>query len=237
MAWREPLMPLISLTVPIFFLAVVGLAFNDSRDSGEFTGDARFTIAAYMMPVFVGMAISLIALFCLPLPFVRDRESHWLRRVSTTPAPPSWLLGAQTVVNAVLALLAAAVLVFGGFVLLDVAAPASPGGYALAVLLLITALFALGLLVTAVAPTTGFAEGLGWGLYLPLLLLGGGIGLQRASMGSVLGAISDATPLMAAAQAMRDATLGSFPSASSLLVLAGWTVICGPLAVRFFRWE
>jgi hypothetical protein len=26
-------------------------------------------------------------------------------------------------------------------------------------------------------------------------------------------------------------------SASSLLGLAGWTVVCGLLAVRFFRWE
>jgi len=30
---------------------------------------------------------------------------------------------------------------------------------------------------------------------------------------------------------------GTYPSAQSLLILAGWTVLFGFLAVRFFRWE
>lgn len=239
MARREPLLPVLSLAVPAFFLVVAGVATSMSGPSGasDFTGDPRYTLSAYLMPIFVGMAVSMIALFCLPQPFVRDRESHWLRRVSTTPAPPSWLLGAQTTVNAVLAVLAVVVLTLGGVVLLDVPAPAHLGGFVLAALLLITAMFAVGLLITAVAPSTGVAEGLGWTIYLPLLFLGGGMGLQRETMGDVLGSISDYTPLMAAGQAMRDAMVGTPPAASSLLVLAAWTVACGLAAVRFFRWE
>jgi hypothetical protein len=30
---------------------------------------------------------------------------------------------------------------------------------------------------------------------------------------------------------------GAFPSAQLLLVLAGWTLVFGFLAIRFFRWE
>lgn len=238
MAWREPLMPLLCLAVPIFNLVVIGIAFNsDPAGGADFTGDARFTTAAYLMPVYIGMAVTMIASFCLPQPFVRDRESHWLRRISTTPAPPSWLLAALTVVYVVLALLAVATFTLGCVVFLDLAAPAHLGGYALAALLLITALFALGLLITAVAPTEGVAVGLGWALFMPLLFLGGGLGISRENMGSVLGTISDYTPLMAAGQAMRDAILGTFPAASPLLVLVGWTVICGAAAIRLFRWE
>jgi ABC-2 type transport system permease protein len=239
MAWREPLVPILSMALPIFFLAVIAImpGGDNAAEDAAFTGDARFTTRAYLLPVSIGMAVLLIALICLPLPFVRDRESHWLRRISTTPAPRSWLLSAQTVVNAVLAVVAVAVLTIGVVVLLDVAAPAAPAWYALAALLLITALFAVGLLIAAVAPTTGVAEGLGWGLYLPLLFLGGGMGLQRGNMGPVLGAISDYTPLMAASQAMRDAMLGTMPSAGDLLVLLAWTVVGGLAAVRFFRWE
>jgi ABC-2 type transport system permease protein len=238
MAWREPLMPLISLAVPILFLVVVGVvpAFKDTPGPAEFTGDARLSISAYLMPLFICMAVSMIALFCLPQPFVRDRENRWLRRISTTPAPPSWLLGAQTVASTALALLAVTVLTIGGVVVLGVPTPAHLGGYVLAALLLITALFAVGLLITAIAPTAGVAEGVGWALYMPLLVFGG-IFVSRANMGVVLRTISDYTPLMAASQAMRDAVLGTFPAASTLLVLAGWTAVCGVAAVRFFRWE
>lgn len=151
--------------------------------------------------------------------------------------PPSWLLGAQTTVNGVLAVLAVVVLTLGGVVFLDVPAPADLGGFLLATLLLLTSMFAVGLLITAVAPSTGVAEGLGWAIYLPLLFLGGGMGLQRETMGEVLGRISDYTPLMAAGQAMRAAMVGTAPPPSTLLVLAVWTVVCGLAAVRFFRWE
>jgi hypothetical protein len=41
----------------------------------------------------------------------------------------------------------------------------------------------------------------------------------------------------AAVHALRDSMLGTFPSAQLLLVLAGWAVVFGVLAVRFFRWE
>jgi ABC-2 type transport system permease protein len=198
--------------------------------------DPRFTVSAYLMPMWIALAVSLIALFCLPVPFVRDRESHWLRRISTTPAPPSWLLGAHTVVNLVLALLAVAVLTIGGGAFLGMAAPDQLAGYVVAALLLVTAMFAVGLLVNAVAPTPGVAAGLGNAVYI-LLLFFGGLWIQRQDMAPALRAISDFTPLMAAGQALRGAMIGIFPTASQLLVLVGWTVVCGAAAIRFFRWE
>lgn len=49
--------------------------------------------------------------------------------------------------------------------------------------------------------------------------------------------IGDWTPSGAAVHALQDSMLGTFPSAQLLLVLAGWAVMFGFLAVRFFRWE
>ena len=45
------------------------------------------------------------------------------------------------------------------------------------------------------------------------------------------------TPLGAAVEALQRAMQSGFPPASSLLVLAAYTVIFGALAVRFFKWE
>ena len=232
MARREPLLPLLGLFLPVFLLVVFGTvpAFESPA------ADPRFTVAGYYMPLWICLAITMIALFCLPQPFVRDRENRWLRRISTTPAPPSWLLGAQTVVNAVLALLAVAVLTLGSVAFFGMTAPAQPVGYLLAALLLTTAMFAVGLLVTAVAPTAGAVAALGMAVFHPLLFFSG-LYVPREVLPAALRTVGDYVPLGAASEAMRDALVGTFPSATDLLVLVGWTVFCGLLAVRFFRWE
>lgn len=56
-------------------------------------------------------------------------------------------------------------------------------------------------------------------------------------MPPVLQHISEWSPLGASVHALQDSMHGTFPSAQSLLILAGWTVLFGFLAVRFFRWE
>lgn len=233
LTWRDPLLPLLGLGLPVFLLAVSGIV---PAFAGPAFGDTRFTLFGYYLPVWICLSISTISLFCLPTPFVADRESRWLRRVSTTPAPPSWLLGAQLAVNAVLALLAVGVLTLGSIAFFGVRLPAQPAGFALVAVLLITAMFAVGLFVTAVARTAGVVLGLGQALFQPLLFLGG-VWVPREILPEALRAAGDYTPIGAASTAMRDAMLGTLPAATSLLVLAGWTVVFGGAAVRFFRWE
>jgi ABC-2 type transport system permease protein len=233
LTWRDPLLPILGLGLPVFLLCVSGIV---PAFAGPAFGDTRFTLFGYYLPVWICLSISTIALFCLPTPFVTDRESGWLRRVSTTPVPPSWLLGAQLAVNLVLALLAVAVLTVGSMVFFGVRRPAQPAGFALAALLLIAVMFALGLFVTAVARTAGVVLGLGQALFQPLLFLGG-VWVPREILPAGLRTIGGYTPIGAASTAMRDAMLGALPAATSLLVLAGWTVVFGGAAVRSFRWE
>lgn len=232
-AWREPAGLLLGLGMPIFLLVAFGIvpAFKQPH-----FGDARFSTFGYYVPALICLSITMIALYCLPPPFVSDRDNHWLRRISTTPVPPAWLLGAQTAVSAVLAVLAVAVLTLGSVAFFGVAAPAQPAGFLLAVLLLITAMFAVGLLLIAVARTSSAAEGLAMALWLPLLFFSGFF-VPLEVMPTAVRTISDYTPLGAASAAMRDAMLGTFPTTTSLLVLAAWTVVCGLAAVRFYRWE
>jgi ABC-2 type transport system permease protein len=64
-----------------------------------------------------------------------------------------------------------------------------------------------------------------------------GLWLPRALMPPVLLDISNYSPLGPAVQAMQDSMLSGFPSVQPLLVLAGYAVVFGFLAKRFFRWE
>ena len=53
----------------------------------------------------------------------------------------------------------------------------------------------------------------------------------------LLGPIGDWTPLGAAFAALQHALQTGFPPARFLLVLAGYALVFGALAVRYFRWE
>ena len=64
-----------------------------------------------------------------------------------------------------------------------------------------------------------------------------GLWLPRALMPGVLQGISDYTALGAAVETIQDSMQGQFPPAVPLLVLAGYAVVFGYLARRFFRWE
>jgi ABC-2 type transport system permease protein len=182
------------------------------------------------------MLLTLIALVSLPIPLVLNREQGWLRRISTTPVHPGWLLAAQACVNLALALMATVVILAGGWLVYGVSLPADPAGFGLAFVLATAALFSLGLLITAVAPSAPVAAVLGTVLLYPLLFLAG-LWAPRDTLSPIFQTVGDYTPLAAAAQAMQSAMSGAFPSPLPLCVMAAWTLVTGLAAVRLFRWE
>ena len=72
--------------------------------------------------------------------------------------------------------------------------------------------------------------------FFPLMFFAG-LWLPRALMPDVLLDISNYTPLGAAVEAIQDSMQTGFPPAAPLLVLAGYALVFGFLARRFFRWE
>jgi ABC-2 type transport system permease protein len=114
--------------------------------------------------------------------------------------------------------------------------PESPGALAAASVLAVAGLFPLGLVIAALAPTSGTGSVIGRAAFLPLMFFAG-LWLPRALMPVVLRDISDYTPVGAAAEALQDAMQGQFPPAAPLLVLTGYALACSLLARRYFRWE
>ena len=69
------------------------------------------------------------------------------------------------------------------------------------------------------------------------MLFFAGVWIPRSIMSDTLLTISDLTPVGSAVQALEDAWYGTTPNALNLLVMAGWAVVVGLLAIRMFRWE
>jgi ABC-2 type transport system permease protein len=144
------------------------------------------------------------------------------------------LLAAQLAINMVLAVAAVLLLILAGKLAFAVPFPQHVPGFIAAFLLGMSSLFALGLLIAAVAPTARAGTALALPLYFLMMFLGG-VYLPRMFLPDFLIRIGEYTP--PGVQALLDAWLGSAPQPLQLVILAAITVAAGVMAARLFRWE
>jgi ABC-2 type transport system permease protein len=191
-------------------------------------------LAAYL-PILMGFSLVMSAVNLLPPSMATYREKGILRRFATTPVPPSWLLGAQATIFAVVGLVVSVLLFVAGLAT-GVAVPRQFAGFVVSLVLIAAASLGLGVLVTAVARTGKAANALSFVLFFPIMFLAG-LWVPRPLMPGWLRTVSDYSPLGAGVRALQDSIAGDWPAWSSLLVLVAWAVVAGGLAVRLFRWE
>jgi ABC-2 type transport system permease protein len=233
LAWRQPSGIIVSIGISLGLLVIFGEIPVFRKTSASLGGLTAFDV---YIPILIAFAIGIIAFTYLPGPLVSYREQGILRRLSTTPAPASWVLGAQLVVQTCLMLISILLLLIVSIVFFGMSVPKNIGGLILAVILAIAALFAIGLTIAAVARTSAAARGIMAAVLYPLLFFSG-LYYPVQLLPGPLQAISHFSPLGAAVQAMQAAINVGFPPAAPLLVLAAYALVFGYLAKRFFRWE
>jgi ABC-2 type transport system permease protein len=190
----------------------------------------------YIAALGVAIVLAILGLTGVPMVIGQYRERGVLRRLAVTPVRPLALLLADLTVWAAAAVLSVALVVAVVRIAFHVPAPAAPGWFILAVLLGIAALFAIGLLAAAVAPTARSAAGLGYLLFFPNMFLAG-VYFPTEEMSATMRQIGNFTPLGSALHAVRDSWMGLEPRPEYLGIMAAWALIAGGLAVRFFRWS
>jgi ABC-2 type transport system permease protein len=231
---REFVGPLITIVLPTALLLIFGMNSSSREPSAELGGQRAIDTVIPSMAVSITLAMA--AFFMLPGVLGSYREKGILRRMRTTPVSPTALLTAQ-VITQLLTALASVVLVFlvGGLGL-HMAAPAHLAGFVLSMVLGLGALYALGLVVAAVATTSRSATGLAMVFFFPSMFFAG-LYLPKEAMPKVLSKIGDLTPLGAFRQSVQDSWAGGGPQALTLLALAGWLVVLAAVAAKAFRWE
>lgn len=232
-AWRVPAGLIMGIAVPVLVLVILGSVPGANKPVTSLGGLSYFSV---YFPILIALALALISLLSLPAHLADYRQQGILRRMSTTPVPPAWMLAAQVIINLALAVVALGILVAAGTAGFGLGAPKAPGGFALALLLTLAAMFAIGLWIAAIARSVNVAMLIGNLLLYPMIFFAG-LWWPREQMAPVVRDIGDWTPLGASVQALEDSMRGAFPATQSLLVLAAWAVVFGVLAVRFFRWE
>jgi ABC-2 type transport system permease protein len=233
LAFRQRIGLILGLGLPVLLLVIFGSLPVFRKPEIALGG---LTYLDIYLPVLVAMTMNNLGVFGLPGVLAGYREGGILRRLSTTPLPPSWVLGVQLLINFCVAAASIVIVVVLGVAAFSLRPPQNPGAFVLSSLLTITALFSLGLWIGAITHTAKAANLIGLCLFYPLLFFAG-LWIPQPLMPAFLRDVSDYTPLGASVQALQSAMQGPFPPASSLLVMAGYALVFGILAVRSFKWE
>jgi ABC-2 type transport system permease protein len=229
--WRDPMSLTIGLLLPTVILIGLG-AVPMLREPAEDMGGQRFI--DYFAPSMIVMAVGTIGLTNLPVVLATYRERGVLRRMRATPVHPAKLLGAQMVVNLGASLAAALLVMLSGRLVYDVPFPQHLLGFTLAFVVGMSAVFALGMLVAAVAPTSRAATGLSTVLFMAAMFFGG-VYLPRFLLPDALARVGDFVP--PGVQSLLDSWNGTAPAVVPLLVMAVTAVAAGAVAARIFKWE
>lgn len=230
---REKWPLLFVFALPLGLLLGFGAQPGSDKPSVDLGGQSG---AGYIAAIGAGIALTALGLQMLPTVLAAYRERGILRRLGVTPVPPAVLLVAQVILNVISAVIVFAVLIGVGNLAFGTPVPKAFPAFLGAAILAMAALFAIGLLIAAVAPTGRGAQGIGLTLFFPSLFFGG-VYIPRETMPSVLRHIGDYTPLGAALKALRDAWLGMEPRPLHLAIMAAYAVVAGTAAARLFRWE
>ena len=227
-----------ALLFPTVLVLGIGFIIPGMRDPIEELPEPWFGLAAVdlMAPVAIATAMASVALVTLPVYIADYRHNGVLRRLSTTPMRPQGVLVAHVVINLVAVVLASLLALVAASLAFGSPMPEQPLLALGAFVLGTAAMFGIGLLIAALAPKGSAASGVGMLIYFPMLLFAG-MWTPGPMMPDSLATIATWTPLGAASQALMTAWFEQDLPAQQLLVMAGYVLVCYPLAARLFRWS
>lgn len=224
------------LIVPIA-LPVLVLVMNGSGTSTEIVGPGAVTaFDRFVLPLALTMIIAVIGIVNMPSFLALYRKSSVLKRLSTTPIGPAQVLAAQVITSAVQATLGIGIALSTAALLFGVTPPHNPIQVAAIVMLGAAAMYSIGIVVAAVAPTANSAVAIGLTLFLVLGATGGLFG-PIADLPGPVAVVGEVLPFGATVTALGSAWAGTPVDIGGLagLVVA---VIAGTVcAIRLFRWS
>jgi ABC-2 type transport system permease protein len=223
------------LVVPIG-LPLLVLVMSAGQAGGAPVVGGRTALELFVLPLVLTIVAATIGIINMPSFLAYYRRTGILRRLAVTPASPAMVLVAQVVVSVVqaavgvTAALAVAVLGFGAALPTDPLAALGTFG------LVMAALYAVGMVVAATAPTPNSAVAIGLVAFFALGALGGLFG-GREALPEPLAAIGELLPFGAAVEALSAVWADAAVEPSHLASLGITTVVGGAVAAVLFRWD
>jgi ABC-2 type transport system permease protein len=233
--WRTPEYAFFSFVLPVVLLLTLGVA-----NRGDTLPGRSIEASTLFVPGIVDLSIVMIAYANLTGRLTFLRADGVLKRVRATPLPPSAYLAGHLVSTLVAALLASAVTMLLGAVVLG-AAPIADGFRVVALVaglvIGIVCFAALALLLSAFIPSGDASGAVTNATFIPVALLSGVFDPSMSLPSWITRAMDllPVKPLAGVLQAGYDPGVRHLPT-GDLAVLAVWAVAAIVAARRWFRW-
>lgn len=222
---------IVPIGLPLLIMVMSAAGASEAVEGSELTG-----LEVYVLPVVFGVVLAFIGVLNMPSFLAYYRRSGILRRLAVTPASPVMVLIAQAIVSLLQAIVgisvafAVAVLAFGARLPADLGAAIGVLGLGMA------AMYGIGMIVAALAPTPNSAVAIGLVSFFALGALGGMFG-GRQALPEALATAGEYLPFGATGEALSAAWLGNALDPIHLVSLAGTVLVGGSIAALAFRWD
>ena len=238
---REPFSIVFVLAFPLMMMLLLSAVFGNDEEEATAVENGMLvwkgvTPDVYYTSASVAAIVGALGFITLPTRLTSYREQGILRRFRASSVSSGAIIASQ--------LTLAAIMFVAGTVLMAVIArltsgadlPADVLGVAVALVLGTAAFGAIGVLLAAVLKTSRSAQGIGLLLFLGSWLISG-TAPPRAVLPAGLRDFGGAMPMGLLVDAIQEPWFGQGWDASSLLVLAGITVVIGAPAMWLFDRE
>ena len=234
LAVREFSGVLFGILLPMGIMVLLGIIFGDKPAAPG----ASFTLVQQAFAGVTAVGICASGLMGLPLTLSSYREKKILKRFKATPTSPALMLAVQVLCSMVFALASSLLVWLAAKIFFGYKMPGSRVSFLGAYILVLSAIYAIGMVITSVSKNMKTANLLCSLIYFPMFFLSGGT-IPYEIMPRGLQRVSDILPLTQGIKLLKSTSLG-LPSESTLLpvlILLVTAVIGIGISVRTFRWE
>ena len=227
-------MVIFALCLPVVVVVLIGIIYGDQP---AFEG-ADYSFLEQSFGAVSTIAICAGGVMGLPLVISDYRQKKILKRYKVTPTSPILLLAVQVSIYAIYSLISLLLVYLAGSLFFGVRLPGSVGIFLVSYLLVMLSTFSIGMMVGGIAPNMKVASIAASVLYFPMLIFSGAT-LPYEVMPAALQKIADILPLTQGIKLLKAASLGLPIEAAGLPlgVMAALMILCGGVAVKFFKWE
>jgi ABC-2 type transport system permease protein len=235
--WRDPASVFFTVALPLIFLLLFVSVFGNQTTTVQ---GRQLKVSTYYVPGIITLSVISATFFNLAISVTISREQGLLKRLRSTPLPPSAFFGGRILNATVVTLLMVVVVVGIGRLLYGVAVPtATLPGALLALVVGAGAFCALGLALTAVIPSEGAAPAITNAIILPLYFISG-VFLPDEVLPVAVRQVADIFPVKHLFQSLLTAfdpnVRGPGVAAGDIAIVAAWGVAGLLVAARTFRW-
>lgn len=233
LAFRSADMIIFGIAMPVGILALISIVAG-----GKMAGDTGYTFLDSAFASLIAVGICACAFMGIPLTIADYRDKKILKHFFVTPCSPVWMLGANVLCGAVMAILSALAVTLVSVVVFGYRMQGSVLLFVVMWFLTLISMLSIGLLMASLCRTVKAANAVTSLVYFPMLFLSGATipfelfpeGLQKVA--SVL-------PLTQGIKLMKEASMGMQTEGAvwRIVLLIGITLVCTIISVRTFRWE